>query len=49
MSFMRKLHQMSIYALNLCAIATLVSLTVNVLSAVVMYILEHRKQAQQDC
>jgi len=48
MSFMRKLHQLSIYALNLCAIATLASLAVNVLSAVVLYILDHKKQVQQD-
>ena len=47
MFLMKKLHQLSIYALNLCAIATLVSLAVNVLSAVLLYIVDHTKQEQK--
>lgn len=48
MSFMKKLHQLSIHALNLCAVATLVSLAINVLSAVVMYIMDHSKQKREN-
>lgn len=47
MSFMKKIHDLSIHMLNLCAVATLVSLAVNVLSAVILYILDHTKQEQK--
>ena len=42
MSFLKKTHVLSIHALNLCAIATLASLAVNVLSAVCMFLLDHK-------
>ncbi len=42
MSFLKKIHMLSIHALNLCAIATLASLAVNVLSAVCMFVLDHK-------
>ena len=48
MSFMKKIHDLSIHMLNLCAIATMVSLAVNVLSAVVLYILDHRRQEEKN-
>ena len=44
MSPVNKLHHLSIHALNLCAVATLISLAVNVLSAAFMYIMDHRKK-----
>ena len=42
MSFLKKIHNLSIHALNRCASANLVSLAVNVLSAVCMFILDHK-------
>ena len=44
MSLINKLHQLSIHALNFCAVATLISLAINVLSAVTMFIMDHKRR-----
>ena len=46
MFFLKKLHSLSIHALNLCAIATLASLALNILTAVGLFLSDHMKKEQ---
>ena len=43
MDFAKKMHNLSIHALNMCAVVTLISLAFNILSAACLYLLDHRK------
>ena len=47
MSLIKKIHHLSLAALNLCAWATLISLGINVCTAICMYIADHSKRRER--
>jgi len=47
MTFLKKMHSLSIHALNACAVATLISLILNILTAACLYLHELGKHETQ--